>query len=245
MTASETIRAAVLRLRAANKPVVVSMGTLAASGAYMISSAAQTLYAHPTTITADIGVFALVPNVSAALGKLGIDVNGIGTTPTVGSESPAMPLKPEVAAAMQSHVNFLYHRFVSQVAQGRKLGVQQVDAIAQGRAWSGVAALRLKLIDHLGGMGEAIANAAHLAHLKPNGYRIAYLPRAGQTIGFGGLGQALGLMAQSAFGGGNWSTTTLAHLIGLPVRELRDTAQLLRNARPYGYFAYAPVTWMR
>ncbi|AOV15903.1 signal peptide peptidase SppA [Acidihalobacter aeolianus] len=241
--ASEDIRSAVLRLRAAGKPVVVSMGTLAASGAYMISSAAQTLYAEPTTITADIGVFALVPNVSAALGKLGIDVNGIGTTPSVGSESPLMPLKPDVATAMQSHVDYLYHRFVSQVAQGRKLGYEQVDAVAQGRAWSGEAALRLKLIDHLGGIGDAIADAARLAHLKPGGYRVDYLPRAGQKKGFGALSQTMGLMAQSSLGG-QGAIAALARFLDLPARELQDTALLLHSARPYGYFAYDPVTWM-
>lgn len=244
--ASEDIRAAVLRLRAAGKPVVVSMGTLAASGAYMISSAAQTLYAEPTTLTADIGVFALVPNVSAALGKLGIDVGGIGTTPTVGSESPMMPLRPETASALQSHVNYLYKRFVSQVAEGRKLGFDQVDAVAQGRAWSGKDALRLKLVDHLGGIANAIADAARLAHLKPDGYRVDYLPRAGQKRGFAGLGQSMGLMTRAALGGGHGmrGLADMARLLGLPARELRDTTQLLRSARPYGYFAYAPVTWM-
>lgn len=240
--ASEDIRAAVLRLRAAGKPVVVSMGTLAASGAYMISSAAQTLYAHRTTITADIGVFALVPNFSGALGKLGIAVSGIGTTPTAGTASPMMPLNPSLGAALQSHVSYLYRRFVDQVAQGRKLSFAQVDAAAQGRAWSGEAALRLKLVDHLGGMPEALADAARLAHLKPGSYRIDYLPRPDPGDSLGDLGGHLALfLGTSADSDPLTANLAIASLLGMHTDELRNAILLLRSARPYGYFAYAPV----
>lgn len=240
---AERIRDAVLRLRASGKPVVVSMGTLGASGAYLLSTAAQSIYAHRTSITADIGVFALFPNISNALGKIGIGVSGIGTTTISGGLSPLMPLKANVAKALQSHVDYLYERFVSQVAEGRGLSTMKVDAVAQGRAWSGQDAMRLKLVDHLGGVQQAIKAAARLAHLRAGSYAVLYLPRAvqggwmstfdrGVIQGLGNLGIS-NLFPLSA---------VLAAFQGMDSVELRDAMLLLHAAHPYGYFALAPMT---
>ncbi len=239
--AAEDIRQAVLRLRKAGKPVVVSMGTLGASGAYWLSTAAQAIYAQPTTITADIGVFALFPNFTNTLHKIGIDVSGVANTPTAGALSPLMPLKPDIAKAMQASVGHLYSRFVDLVAKSRGLTPAQVDYIAQGRAWSGKEALRLKLVNKLGGIQQAIKAAAQFAGLLAGQYHVRYLPRAGQpgmlsalepSAGFGPLGADSGPLA---------SVRAAAQVLGVHDREVRNLALLLRCAHPYGLFAYSPI----
>ncbi len=189
--AADEIRRALLRLRRAGKPVVVSMGTLGASGAYWLSTAAQRIYAHRTTITADIGVFAVYPDLSGALERLGIGVSGVATTPTAGALSPLRPLRPAVAAALQASVDHIYRRFVDLVAVARRLTPARAQQVAQGRAWSGAAALRLGLIDAIGGLRDAVQGAAQLAKLKSGRYRVDYLP-PGQS------GWARGLVPQVA-----------------------------------------------
>ena len=190
--AANEIRRALLRLRRTGKPVVVSMGTLGASGAYWLSTAAQRIYAHRTTITADIGVFAVYPDLSGALDRLGIGVSSVATTPTAGALSPFRPLRPAVAVALQASVDHIYRRFVDLVAAARRLTPARAQQIAQGRAWSGAAALRLGLIDGIGGLRDAVRSAAQLAKLKTGRYRVDYLPPAGQS------GWARGLIPQVA-----------------------------------------------
>jgi protease-4 len=158
--ASETIRQALLRFRASGKPLVVSMGGMAASGGYWISTAADQIWAAPTTLTGSIGVFGLIGDMHDALAKLGIHADGLGTTPIAGALRPDLPVTPQVAEAMQMGVDDIYARFLDVVAKGRKLPLDQVGQIAEGRVWSGVDAKRLGLVDRLGGLDQAVAAAA-------------------------------------------------------------------------------------
>ncbi len=170
--ASEKIRRAVEALQDDGKPVVVSMSTLAASGGYWISMAADQIWAEPSTITGSIGIFGLVPTIDQPLGKLGIHTDGVGTTPLAGAFRSDLPLSPEVKTIMQSTIERGYHEFIAGVSKGRNIPVDKVDTIARGRVWSGVAAKGLGLVDNLGGIEEAEAAAAKLAELKPGAYRL-------------------------------------------------------------------------
>ncbi len=165
MFASEQILREVKRLRDAGKPVVVSMSSYAASGGYYIAAAANQIFASPTTLTGSIGVFAVVPTFQRTLEKIGVTVDGIGTTPLAGSMSFGRTLTPAAQQLLQSSVNHAYAQFLQRVAEGRKMSVADVDKIAQGRVWSGVDAERLGLVDHLGNLPDALAAAAKLADL--------------------------------------------------------------------------------
>jgi protease-4 len=158
--ASEVVRKEVVRLRKSGKPVVVSMGSVAASGGYWIATAGDEIWAQPTTLTGSIGVFGIVPNVSRALEKLGVYSDGVGTTKLSTSMRADIPLSDEMKSVIQMGVNHVYKRFVGLVAEARGMQVQDVEAIAQGRVWSGVDAQRLGLVDQLGGLDDAIASAA-------------------------------------------------------------------------------------
>ncbi len=163
MFASEQILRAVLRLRHAGKPVVVSMSSYAASGGYYIAAAANQIFASPTTLTGSIGVFAVVPTFQRTLEKLGVTVDGLGTTPLAGMMRYDRPLSPAAKQMLQSGVDHAYDEFVMRVAAGRKMSAADVDKIAQGRVWSGADAERLGLVDHLAGLKAAVAAAAKLA----------------------------------------------------------------------------------
>ncbi len=165
MFASELILREVRALRDAGKPVVVSMSSYAASGGYYIAAAANQIFASPTTLTGSIGVFAVVPTFQRTLEKLGIAVDGIGTTPLAGSMRLDRALTAPVKQVLQSSVDHAYAQFLQRVADGRKKDVAEVDKIAQGRVWSGADAERLGLVDHLGDLKDAIAAAAKLADL--------------------------------------------------------------------------------
>ncbi|HEY2677525.1 MAG TPA: signal peptide peptidase SppA [Steroidobacteraceae bacterium] len=163
--ASEKILREVLALRKAGKPVVVSMSTYAASGGYYISAAANQIFASPTSITGSIGVFSFIPTFQRSLEKLGVKVDGIGTTPLAGDLRMDRPLGPETKLLLQASVDHAYAQFLRRVADGRKKSVEDVDKIAQGRVWAGVDAQRIGLVDHLGGLKEATESAAKLAEL--------------------------------------------------------------------------------
>lgn len=242
VTTAEAIREAVLRLRAAGKPVVVSMGTLGASGAYLVSSAAQTIFVHRTTITADIGVFALLPNVSKTLNKVGIEISGVRTSPFAGQMSPLIPLNPKIASGIQKQVDYLYQRFVQQVAEGRKLSVKDVDQIAQGRAWSGEEAVRLRLADQLGGMDKALAAAAKLAHLAPGKYHVSFLQSPGQV----GLISRANMLSAASMGNSFPSFGLMSSLISTGDAEIdsssiKDAFLILQDASTEHYFDFYPV----
>jgi len=163
--ASEVVRKEILRLRTSGKPVVVSMGSMAASGGYWIASAADQIWASPVTLTGSIGVFGLFPHADRALSSLGIHSDGVGTTAIAGGMQLDRPLHPELARSVQMGVDAIYRQFVDVVAQGRRMQPGEVAAIAEGRVWVGSDALRLGLVDRLGDIDAAIDAAADLAQL--------------------------------------------------------------------------------
>jgi protease-4 len=163
--ASERIRQALIQARAKDIPVVVSMGNVAASGGYWVSTPANFIYAEPSTITGSIGVFGVIPSFQGTLQKLGIGADGVKTTPLAGEPDLFKGPSPEANTLIQSGVNAMYARFLSIVAESRHKTPQQIDQIAQGRVWDGGTAHQLGLVDGFGGMNEAIAKAAELAKL--------------------------------------------------------------------------------
>ena len=174
MFASEQILREVKNLRNAGKPVVVSMSSYAASGGYYNSAAANEIFASPTTLTGSIGVFAVVPTFERTLEKLGIKVDGIGTSPLAGSLRIDRSLSADTRQLLQSSVDHAYAEFLQRVGEGRKKSVEDVDRIAQGRVWAGADAERNGLVDHLGGLKDAVSAAAKLADLSGD-YGVDYV----------------------------------------------------------------------
>jgi protease-4 len=148
------------------KPVVVSMGNLAASGGYYIACNANTIFAEANTITGSIGVFGTLPNFTQLTTKIGIHVEQVNTHENAAGYSVFKPLDEKFRAVTQESVERIYNTFVNRVAAGRKMTFAQVDAIAQGRVWSGAEALKIGLVDKIGGMDEALKQAATLAKIK-------------------------------------------------------------------------------
>ena len=163
--ASEEIYREVQALRAAGKPVVASMGTVAASGGYYIAAPADEILASPNTITGSIGVFAVLPTVDRTLAKIGVHVDGVGTTALSGILRIDRPLAPEIEAVLQAGVDHSYAEFLQHVASGRHQTTAAIDEIAQGRVWAGSDALRVHLIDRLGTYDDAVHAAALRAKL--------------------------------------------------------------------------------
>jgi len=164
--ASEAIRSAVVRLKKAGKPVVVSMASMAASGGYWMAAPADQIWALPTTITGSIGAFGVLPNVQRGLEKLGVYSDGLGTTSIAGGIRADRALPPELAHMMQLSMQHIYHSFLQVVASGRHMPVEKVATMAEGRVWSGVDAKRLGLVDSLGDFNDAIKAAATLAGIE-------------------------------------------------------------------------------
>jgi protease-4 len=166
VTASEEIRAALLAAKADGLPVIASFGPVAASGGYWVGTAADEIYAQPSTITGSIGVFAILPSFPRALADLGITSDGVKTTPYSGEPDVVAGLSPQVSQVLQMGVENTYRRFLTLVATARKLPLAEVDRIAQGRVWAGTQAKELKLVDKFGGLDAAVAAAAAKAGLK-------------------------------------------------------------------------------
>jgi len=167
--ASEQIAQEIRQLKAAGKPVIASMGAVAASGGYWIAAPADQIYAAPTTITGSIGIFALFHTGEKIFNNLGLNVDGVGTTELAGF-SGGLPLfkglQPEAGAVLQQSIEHGYDQFLTHVATARNMDKAAVDKIAQGRVWTGQKALELGLVDKLGGLEDAIAAAAEKASLK-------------------------------------------------------------------------------
>ncbi len=147
------------------KPIVVSMGNLAASGGYYIACNANTIFAEANTITGSIGVFGTLPNFSGLTNKIGIHVEQVSTNENAAGYSLFKPLDEKYKAVTLEGVERIYNVFVNRVATGRKMTFEQVDAIAQGRVWSGSEALKIGLVDKIGGMDQALAEAARLSKI--------------------------------------------------------------------------------
>lgn len=174
--ASEVIRAELQKLQDAGKPLVVSMGSMAASGGYWIAAGADEIWATPATLTGSIGIFGAFPTVENMLQGLGVSTDGVGTTAVAGKLRPDLPLDPILASAIQSGVEYGYRRFINIVADGRNKLVEQVEPIAEGRVWSGIDAQQLGLVDKLGGLQQAVKSAAGLVGIDPANTRLLSLP---------------------------------------------------------------------
>ena len=170
--ASEVIAEEVRKLQAAGKPVVASMGSVAASGGYWISMDADRIYASPTTITGSIGIFGMFPTFQRTLAAVGVTTDGVGTTPWSGQLRPDREMSEEVKRLFQISINDGYNDFISGVAEGRDLDIEFVDQIGQGQVWSGEEAIANGLVDELGGLDAAIAGAAELAGLDHYGQKL-------------------------------------------------------------------------
>ena len=178
--ASEQIWHAVTRLKA-KKPVVVSMGTYAASGGYYISCAANYIYAEPTTLTGSIGIFGMFPDVSGLLtDKLGLKFDQVKTNKYSNFGTSSRPFNEEEMQYLTNMIDRGYKTFTKRVSDGRKIPVERVYEIAEGRVWLGQDALKIKLVDGIGGIDQAVAKAAELAKVKE--YRTRAYPAKADMI---------------------------------------------------------------
>jgi protease-4 len=170
---SELIRRELELTRAAGKPVVVSMGDVAASGGYWISMAADEVIADPSTVTGSIGVFAILPTADKVVDKLGIHTAGVTTTWLADAYNPLRPLDPRFGQLIQSAINHVYDEFTTKAALARKTTPAKIDEVGQGRVWTGTQAKERGLVDRLGSYGDALRSAAKRANLGDD-FRITY-----------------------------------------------------------------------
>jgi protease-4 len=223
--AAEQIRREVELTRAAGIPVVVSMGDVAASGGYWISMNANRIFAEPNTITGSIGIFGLYYTVPDTLAKLGVHSDGVSTGPMAGAFDITRPLDPKVGAVIQAIINKGYRDFVGNVAKARGKSYDAIDAIAQGRVWTGKQALPLGLVDQLGGLDAAVADAATRAGLS-KGFPVRYVeqPQSGFERFLTGLSQSASVQVLQSLGVRlpNWVAQLPARAPGL---------QLLQHAK--------------
>ncbi len=178
--ASEEIRRAILRHKANDIPIVVSMANVAASGGYWIATPADRIFAEPETITGSIGIFAVVPTFENALAEWGVNGDGVRTTPLSGQPDMLNGFTPEVDSILQSTVEDGYTDFLTRVSESRNMTTAQVDEIGQGRVWDGGTARQLGLVDQYGGLTDALAWAASEAELEEGDWHPKFL---GSTTG--------------------------------------------------------------
>jgi protease IV len=164
--ASEVIREELAAFKDTGRPLVVSMGSVAASGGYWIATPADEIWASPATITGSIGIFGVLPTLEDSFAKLGLHVDGIGTTELAGAGAIGRPLSPLLENSLQEVIEHGYASFIALVAESRDMSTEDVDRIAQGQVWSGQTALELQLVDRLGTLDEAITSAAQRAGLE-------------------------------------------------------------------------------
>ncbi len=178
---SELIRRELELTRAAGKPVVVSMGNVAASGGYWISMAADEVIADPATITGSIGVFAILPTADKVADKLGVRTGGYTTTWLADAYNPLRPMDPRFTQLIQSSINNVYKQFTTKAAVARKTSAAKIDEVGQGRVWTGAQAKERGLVDTLGSYGDALRSAAKRAKLGDD-FRISYVERPGSKF---------------------------------------------------------------
>ncbi len=240
--ASEQIRREVVALKAAGKPVVVSMGDLAASGGYWISMNADRIYADPSTITGSIGIFGMIPNLSRSLDKIGVHTDGVGTTRFAGAFDITRPMDPAVGQVIQSVINKGYADFTGKVADARNKPVEAVDEVARGRVWSGAQAKERGLVDAFGGLKDAIADAANRAKLGgPDKVRVRYIEKVATPFA-----QFLSGFAGSHAGAWMLGETGMARImlarsmpeVDTQLRFVEDAARDPRGSAPVKALAY-------
>ncbi|MEO6279991.1 signal peptide peptidase SppA [Roseateles sp.] len=164
--ASEIVRRELELTRAAGKPVVVSMGDVAASGGYWIATSSDAVIADAGTITGSIGVFGILPTAEKLMDKLSLHTGGVTTTWLAGAGDPRRPLDPRLEAVIQSNIDNIYGRFTALAAQARKSTPEKIDAVAQGRIWTGAQAKERGLVDRLGSLDDAVQTAVKLGKLE-------------------------------------------------------------------------------
>lgn len=199
---SEQIRREIALTKKAGIPVVVSMGNVAASGGYWISMNADKIIADPSTITGSIGIFGLWMDAHRTLEKIGVRTDGVGTTPLAGAFDPTRAFDPQAGEVIQTIIDRGYAQFIGKVADARKSSPEKIDVVARGRVWSGAQAKERGLVDQLGGLQDAIDEAAKLAKLGKDDYRLSYIEREPSPL------EALLKQLE-----GNARTQAMAHLL--------------------------------
>ncbi|MBK9336063.1 MAG: signal peptide peptidase SppA [Lewinellaceae bacterium] len=219
--ASENILREINLCKAAGKPIVVSMGDVAASGGYYIACQADSIFAEPNTITGSIGVFGVVPILQKTMKEnLGITMDTVRTGRFSAFGTPFFDFSPEESSMIQERVEWIYQDFLEKVAKGRNMTTEQVDAIAQGRVWAGEKALEIGLVDGMGGLDRALASAAKLAGLEK--YRTTEFPRT-KT----GIEQLVERFDRSS----NRDDEIRAWLVRSELGEMYPVYKMLRDAR--------------
>jgi protease-4 len=163
--ASEVIRGELEAFKETGRPLVVSMGSLAASGGYWISTPADEIWASSSTITGSIGIYGVLPTFEQGFAKLGLAVDGTGTTSLSGAAALGRPLSPLLERSVQQSIEHGYQRFITLVSESRGMSLEAVDAVAQGQVWSGMHARDIGLVDEIGDLDQALESAARIAGL--------------------------------------------------------------------------------
>jgi protease IV len=173
--ASDVILRELEVFKESGRPLVVSMGSVAASGGYWISMGADEIWASPTTLTGSIGVGATFPTFPRSLDKLGIHVDGLGTTALSGQFDPTRELGADMQQLLRLSIDHAYAEFIDKVAAARNRPPEAVDQVARGRVWTGADALDRGLVDRLGDLDDAVESAAGLAGLEEGEYEVKYI----------------------------------------------------------------------
>ena len=237
--ASEIIREAMETVREEGTPIVVSMGSIAASGGYYIATAADRIIATATTLTGSIGVFGAFPTVEGLLARGGIYTDGVGTSPLAGGLRLDRTLASPAADALQQGVDAIYERFLSLVAESRDIDRDALDAVAEGRVLSAPQALAAGLIDGLGSLDDATGVAAELAGLDADTYEVisiepavspreVLLQQLSDTLGFAALGERVG-----------FPTNLLGGLVSeAEITALSEAAALFQHSDPNNLYMH-------
>jgi protease IV len=229
--ASEQIRREMVALKEAGKPVVVSFANVAASGGYWISMNADRIYADESTITGSIGIFGLVPTFPRALEKIGVRTDGVGTTRMAGVFDVSRPLTPELGQIVQAVIDKGYRDFTGKVAEGRNRSVEQIDAVARGRVWTGAQARERGLVDEFGGIRDAVADAASRAELGDAGsWRVRYIEHSPTPFSRWLGGFAEGRIGRALLGDSALAQTVLARALPNAAQDLRMLDRVLDTA---------------
>lgn len=232
-SAAEVIQREV-RLIKAVKPLIVSMGSYAASGGYWISAYADRIFAEPATITGSIGVFGLRFDVQKLAGSFGVTFDSVKTGRFADALTIARPKSPEELAVLQRMVDWIYGEFVAKVAEGRQLAPEKVESIAQGRVWSGTDAVAVGLVDELGGLDAAIAHAAAKAGLGSD-YRLTEYPRPKELL------EAIQEFLERSVPGATRSTRSLTGQLTARIEAELKTLAAFND--PRGIYARLPLTF--
>ena len=225
--ASEVIREALLEFKHTGKPLVASMSSVAASGGYWIAAPADEIWAAPTTITGSIGVLSAFPSFSRGLAELGVTSDGLGTTAIAGGLDPARPLSPQWEQVLRLSNNNAYQRFLGVVAEGRKMPVEKVAELAEGRVWTGARAQQQGLVDKLGSLDEALKAAAKRANLEDYDTRELKAPEDWRAA------------LLEAFTAGPGATRRhIGAVVGLSRLDREPLLRLLQSADPMAPYAF-------